>query len=122
MPLKDPAKRREHHRKYLKKRYNEDSEYKKKHIANVKSRRIRRRKELNDIVDRWKIKCKYCNESTRCCLDAHHLDPSLKKYAICKSASGGAISDETMINELNKCICVCKNCHAKIHAGIIDDT
>jgi len=54
--------------------------------------------------------CFYCNDMDDVCLDFHHVE--LKKYDITKVNSIDAI-----IKEMSKCICVCCNCHRKIHAG-----
>ena len=44
-------------------------------------------------------------------LDFHHLDPSKKDF----SMGGGYKPFERIKEELDKCILVCKNCHAEIH-------
>lgn len=61
-------------------------------------------------------KCAECGYS-RClqALDFHHLDPSQKDFSIAGSHNR---SWEKIKAELDKCICLCKNCHAEVHAGI----
>lgn len=49
-------------------------------------------------------------------LDFHHIDPSKKEFQI----SGSTRSLEKAKPELDKCILVCRNCHAEIHAGLIN--
>ena len=49
-------------------------------------------------------------------LDFHHVDPSKKEFQI----SGSTRSLEKAKPELDKCILVCRNCHAEIHDGLID--
>ncbi|KKL82837.1 hypothetical protein LCGC14_1980740 [marine sediment metagenome] len=63
-----------------------------------------------------KIGCKYCKENEPYCLDLHHIDPSTKEYTLSHLVGG---SWEVLMEEASKCVIVCKNCHAKIHAGII---
>lgn len=48
-------------------------------------------------------------------LDFHHINPKDKDFTI----SGGTKSFESLKQELDKCILVCRNCHSEIHAGLI---
>lgn len=50
-------------------------------------------------------------------LEFHHLNPEEKDFSI--GQKGYCRSWESVKNELDKCICVCSNCHKEIHAGII---
>ena len=52
-------------------------------------------------------------------LDFHHKDPSQKEFDISRVRK---LKFELVKTELDKCVCVCKNCHAEIHAGLIDIT
>jgi hypothetical protein len=62
-------------------------------------------------------KCELCGyERHPKCLDFHHIDPSKKLFEISKSYMRPMPVIE---EEASKCILVCKNCHALIHAGII---
>lgn len=47
-------------------------------------------------------------------LDFHHIDPTIKNYGI----SSGTKSFESIKDELDKCILVCRNCHSEIHEGL----
>ena len=61
--------------------------------------------------------CEICGYNK--CMEAlhfHHLDPNQKDYGI--SAGGKTRIWEEVKKELDKCICVCANCHAEIHANI----
>ena len=73
----------------------------------------RNRKEL--MVQGFGGKCQCCGYD-RClsALEFHHLDPKSKEITISRSM----ISWEKLLKELNKCICVCSNCHREIHSGI----
>lgn len=65
-------------------------------------------------------KCQICGYSKYIgSLDFHHLDPSQKEYSIGQLRT---YSLEKLKTELDKCICVCRNCHGEIHAGLIDLT
>jgi predicted HNH restriction endonuclease len=61
---------------------------------------------------------RFVRKTDACCLSAHHLDPAKKDFAIGRFLSNGA-SAKRVLAELVKCICVCENCHRKIHAGLI---
>lgn len=50
-------------------------------------------------------------------LDFHHKDPNVKEYNISQLRT---YSFEKLKIELDKCLCVCRNCHAEIHAGLIN--
>ena len=50
-------------------------------------------------------------------LDFHHVNPSEKEFAI---GSLRAYGEEKLKYELDKCILVCKNCHAEIHGKVVD--
>lgn len=60
--------------------------------------------------------CKTCNYDKYIgALDFHHLDPKEKEFAM---SIGRNYSFERCKPELDKCILVCKNCHAEIHHGL----
>lgn len=62
-------------------------------------------------------KCEICGfDKNLACLDFHHKDPRQKKFGIAK---GHGYSIDAVREEASKCILVCKNCHALIHAGVI---
>ena len=62
------------------------------------------------------IICEYkkCNSA----LEFHHLNSAEKDFAI--SSVKTHQFGEKVKKELDKCILVCRNCHAEIHAGVIN--
>jgi|SRR5687768_3601457 len=92
-------------------------------------RKISRRGKLNGkesfarrFAWRNKIKeergCCVCqNEFVACALDFHHRDPSTKRFNI---SAGHSHPMEEILAEIEKCIVICKNCHAKFHAGLFN--
>ncbi len=58
------------------------------------------------------VKCGY--DKCPGALDFHHLDPSKKDFSISRKKN---CSFETIKPELDKCILVCRNCHAELHFG-----
>ena len=79
----------------------------------------RRRQVLFDIVNNIKSNsgCKLCKENDPVCLDFHHLDPDKKDFPVSTLVRNK--SRKKMLNEIEKCVIVCSNCHRKLHAGKI---
>jgi len=59
-------------------------------------------------------RCQVCGEPTPCCLVFHHIDPKLKFYNI--TNLWGCRDLNVLADELAKCVIICCNCHAKVHA------
>lgn len=76
----------------------------------------KRRKKIRSMAVEYKGgKCEKCGYDR--CMDAlefHHTDPAQKDFSI--SSKGYTRSWNTVVEELNKCIMVCANCHREIHA------
>ena len=95
--------------------YNLSRNKKKDHYNAVKRNRQR---SIKKMFDDWKSEngCQHCSEDDPCCLDLHHTDPSTKEDAV-----GNLIARsngwESIMVEANKCVVLCRNCHAKTHAG-----
>ena len=62
----------------------------------------------------WKktLKCLECDENTPCCLDFHHLDITTKEACVAEILTR---SLTRVCVELDKCVCLCANCHRKAH-------
>lgn len=70
---------------------------------------MRGRKQV--AFDRWKARgCSRCGEVDIRCIVAHHVDPSKKTETPAKIRSV-----KRLIAELEHCVALCMNCHAKIH-------
>lgn len=52
-------------------------------------------------------------------LDFHHVDPTQKSFGL-SAANSTTKSLEKQIEEVEKCILVCANCHRGIHAGYLN--
>lgn len=64
-------------------------------------------------------KCVSCGyNKTNNALEFHHLNPLEKDFSI--SSARFTTFDQRIIKELDKCALVCRNCHAEIHAGLIN--
>jgi hypothetical protein len=69
------------------------------------------------LVDYKGGKCVACGYA-KCeqVLTFHHLDPSTKEFTI-----GGShtLSFSRLQAEVDKCVLLCMNCHAELHAGVL---
>ena len=81
-----------------------------------------RRRKIKEMSIEYKGgKCFICGyDKCNGALEFHHLNPSEKDFAI--SRKGVTRSWDRVKEELDKCICVCANCHREIHNGLIDLT
>lgn len=116
MPLKDPVKKAEYQKEYWKKWYNKNKNEFKKQVAQANKKQ---RKEINEWIQEYKSHCKclLCPESESICLDFHHYNGEDKKFTI--SRHGQYMNNISVILELEKCFCLCSNCHRKVTIGKI---
>lgn len=88
------------------------SECKYCHNQYVKERYEARRKKIEKIkADK---QCAKCGENRGYVLDFHHLDPKEKEIGIAQMIAHNAKMDN-LEKEMNKCICLCANCHREFH-------
>jgi hypothetical protein len=117
MPRKDPKGRREYMSRYYRDRLDSDPAFKADHYRRRSAWDAKAKAEREAVLAEFRGGgCSRCPEDDPCCLDAHHLDMSTKEFDV-GSAGSMKLSAATLRAELAKCICVCKNCHAKIHAA-----
>ena len=78
----------------------------------------RRRKVKLMAVEYKGGKCQIC-QYDKCvdALDFHHLDSSQKDFGLAEK--GHCRSWEVVKKELDKCVCICANCHRELHSGLI---
>ena len=113
MPIVDIEKSREYQRLYHLKTWN-------KRKARHKILKRKREKELGMWLSEYKrnIFCIVCGENHPGCLDFHHQNPRNKMDTVSDLVSRG-YGRRTILQEIEKCIVVCKNCHVKLHDGKI---
>ncbi len=94
------------------------SSYMVRYGPKVRTRNNQRALEMRARVAQYKAErgCSLCSERVLQCLDFHHLDPDEKDFQMSRVSTQ---SWERILKEINKCILVCKNCHTKIHSGLI---
>jgi hypothetical protein len=101
MPAKNP-------KEYSKKHY---KTYKEKYLEASKKARLKRREWYEDFMkDKF---CTKCGISDVAVLEWHHLDPDNKVKEVSRLMHQKG--RKTILEEIAKCICVCSNCHRKIH-------
>lgn len=69
------------------------------------------------LIERFGGGCEICGyDTTPRALHFHHIDPSGKVSTI--SASGNIRSFERVLEEAEKCVLLCSNCHAEVEDGL----
>ena len=79
-------------------------------IINKKERRQKRKMEA---IDYKGGKCSICGyDKCKEVLDFHHINPNEKEFSISRKRDSKI---EKIKLELDKCILLCRNCHAELH-------
>ena len=83
---------------------------------------IERRRRFKVWFDDFKskLRCSHCDENDPICLDFHHTDPSKKDLEVSRLVNHQ--SRKRLLAELEKCITLCINCHAKEHRRLRGET
>lgn len=83
------------------------------HLKNVSARK----RSLREQYIEWKLtlSCSTCTETNPACLDLHHVEDTTKDFNISMEVSNRGLTG--MVKELAKCVCLCSNCHRKVHSG-----
>ncbi len=68
--------------------------------------------EKRAFVDAQRTKCAKCGDTRSYVLDFHHKDPKEKSFTIGALSKG---SEKALQEEIDKCICLCSNCHREFH-------
>lgn len=76
--------------------------------------KLRHKRKLFLQSIRCKYGCQLCGEKDSDVLDFHHADPSKKLFNV---TWGADVAVSRFIEEINKCIVLCANCHRRVHAG-----
>ena len=93
--------------------------YIKNRAARIADKKARKRRNQVFVQEYKRSRsCVRCGESEPCCLDFHHIDPSLKVDAVPEMVNRG-FGIARIVEEIAKCIILCANCHRKKHFGEI---
>lgn len=81
---------------------------------------LQRKKRKQDLVNYKGGKCIVCGyNKCNSALDFHHLKKDEKNFTITDELNHSK-KLEDMIKEVDKCILLCRNCHAEVHEGLIN--
>ena len=107
MPIKDPEERKRKHKEYSRKYYEANKE------------KVKALSKTNRAVGkaRWSafkctLKCTKCGFNHPAALDFHHVNPAEKENLVSKMVANGCYA--AAMEEVQKCIVLCANCH-RIH-------
>ena len=70
------------------------------------------RKDKLEQIHQLKQSCVKCGETRPYVIDFHHIDPSTKAFEPSQLINA---SNSKLADELKKCVCLCRNCHAEFH-------
>ena len=102
------SKCKECHREYAKTHYIDNKESYRNRAIRDREEQLKKTKNL--IAELKKDGCVRCGEKRLHCLDFHHTDPDEKEWGIAQLSSRKKI-----LEEVRKCVVMCKNCHADEH-------
>jgi len=97
-------------------RQKQRKEWRKRNPEKYHAQAIRRQNNQTQWLYSLKKPCIICGESEPVCIDFHHINSDDKEYTIGRNRGK---SKEHLLEEISKCVCLCSNCHRKVHAGII---
>lgn len=73
---------------------------------------------VRNIVQEYKQThpCICCAEDDPICLEFHHLNEDDKEFTISGNHNRAL---KKILEEIEKCVVLCSNCHRKVHGGVI---
>ena len=111
MPQKDSEARRSYNSKYSKKWYAKNKKKKKEQSRKSRKRAVKRNRKY---VENYKLDSPCpCGVTEPCCLSFHHENGDKTGNISDMVNRGYGIT--RMQKEIDKCIVLCLNCHAKLH-------
>lgn len=67
-----------------------------------------------NFINSLKQPCVKCGDSRFYVIEFHHVDPTTKLFTISDGKKSHK-SNEDVVNEVKKCVCLCRNCHKEFH-------
>ena len=67
-----------------------------------------------NFINSLKGSCVKCGDSRFYVIEFHHIDPTTKSFTISDGQKAHK-SKEDVLNEVKKCVCLCRNCHKEFH-------
>lgn len=139
MPFKDKQKRKEYEKQYREKnrekllekykRYyykNKEAISERKKSAYNKDKSNKRRNLIRNenieflLSEGLLTDCVVCGfpKENFIAIDFHHINPKYKQFSISDLMKNR--NKEILLNEVKKCVCLCRNCHALYHGNYPD--
>jgi hypothetical protein len=106
------------HRPYLREWYKKNGERQRAKVNEYRLQNLMRIREKQNanlrLLDSVKAQlgCAHCQERDIDCLEFHHTDPRTKTRELAQLCKH---SRKRLLEELNKCVVLCANCHCKEH-------
>lgn len=97
---------------YRKTHKEESREYQRKYYQRTAEQQRQKRRSKCEEIRSLKEVCVKCGETRSYAIDFHHINPSEKEFDLSQIPY---VSEERLVNELKKCVCLCRNCHAEYH-------
>jgi hypothetical protein len=92
--------------------------WKKEHYRSNKKlyadKQMRRKKDIKLYLHSLKNPCVACGEKDTSCIDFHHVKPNEKEETLANVITN-KWGKERIDKEIKKCVCLCSNCHRKLH-------
>ncbi len=108
MPFKNAEDKKKYHKRYIKEWYQKN---KQTHKRNITANKKRKQEWLREYKSG--LSCSDCGASHPAIIDFHHI--SDKEFQISKWITTKNCSIEKLKQEIEKCVPLCKNCHAILH-------
>ena len=109
-PLKQGADA-EYHRKKSQEWYEHNK------AVQLKHSKITRRRRREWFREQY-TSCEQCGIEDNRVLEWHHRDPSQKRFELSHGLS--RYGKAALLEEIEKCMCICANCHRILHAEMED--
>lgn len=80
----------------------------------VRKRQKEKHKTQKDFLNEYKERygCAKCGCKKYYLIDFHHKDPKEKDFTIAQATN---TKIDTILKEIDKCVCLCANCHREFH-------
>jgi len=74
---------------------------------------LRNRDKKREIMYALMTPCEHCGDFDVAYMDWHHTDPNAKEQSVSHILRSKGLM--ALLEETEKCICLCANCHRKLH-------
>lgn len=104
-------------RAYAKENYRKNNtrykEYQREHLLESRVHNRTWHEKKRSRLNQFKTKCVKCGDDRLYLIDFHHINPTTKSGNLSNMCL--KVSDEVLVEEIKKCVCLCRNCHFEFH-------